>query len=130
MATPSSDGPWDFFSHGEDFGEFVDILRQLMQHLDYRRNPIFRGRKTQTLDQESWAMEVFLYAREGEFIAHTFRPAIPQSSCEAAVQDAARFTCTRLTQMHEDLLIETPFHYFQPLQEGEFEHEIFVVMLV
>ena len=130
MATPSSDGPWDFYSHEVDGDEFVDILRQLMGHLGYNRHPIFRGRKTQTMDQESWTMEVFLYAREGEINAHIFRPATPHSSCSEAVQDAARFACTRLARMHEDRLLEAPFHYFQPLQEGEFEHEIFVVMLV
>ena len=75
-------------------------------------------------------MEVFLYAREGEFIAHTFRLETPQSSCSEAVQDAARFTCTRLTQMHEDLLLGAPFHYILPLEEGEIDQEIFVVMLV
>ena len=115
MATPSGDGPWDFCSHEVDGEERVDILRQLMVHLGYNRYPIFRGRKTQTMDRESWTMEVFLYAREGEFNAHIFRPTTPQSSCFEAVQDAARFAYARLFQMHEDFLVEMPFHYFQPL---------------
>ena len=82
------------------------------------------------MDQESWTIEVFLYAKEGEFNAHIFRPATPQSSYSEAVQDVARFACNRLTHMHEDLLVEMPFHYFLPLQEGENNHEIFIVMLV
>ena len=69
------------------------------------------------------------FVREGEFIAHIFRPATPQSSCSEAVQDAAHFACTHLVPMHEDFLVGSPFHYFLPLQEGEIDHEIFIVIL-
>ena len=119
MATPSSDGPWDFLSHGEDVGEFVDILRQLMQYLGYHQQPIFRGRMTKIMERESWSMEVFLYAREGEFIPHTFQAEHTRSRAVDAVQDTARFAATRLCQMHEDLLLRSPFCFFPALPEGE-----------
>ena len=46
MATPSSDGPWDHLSHGENDGGFAEILRTLMLYLGFRHQPIFWGWKT------------------------------------------------------------------------------------
>lgn len=127
MASSSADAPCDLFSHGEDFDEFVDILYQLMQYLKRRRLPIFWGRMTQILHWESWTMEVFLYAREGEFISHTFKAEQPKSRSIDTVQNVVRFTVTRLFQMDEDLLLRSPFYFYLTLQEGEQYPETFDV---
>ncbi|MGL6081469.1 MAG: hypothetical protein ACRC4N_03055, partial [Gammaproteobacteria bacterium] len=57
---------------------------------------------------ESWDMEVFLYARTGEFTTHRFCAEAPRRSSSDAIQDAARVAVTRLCQKYEVLLQESP----------------------
>ena len=125
MASSPAAGPWDHCSHGEVDGGFAELLRQLMQHLSFTHPPLFRGRMKKIMAHESWDMEVFLYARTGEFVAHTYHAEAPRRSSLDAIQDAARVAITRLCWIHEDLLRESPFCFFPCLPDGERFPEIF-----
>lgn len=111
--------PWDYYSHGEDAGDFASLLRQLMQCLEYRQPPIFRGRKTRILDRDLWSMEVFLYAREGEFNSQKYPIKHPRSRCFDAVQDAARLAIDELCHLHKDAVDQSPFCFFINPRAGQ-----------
>ena len=74
---------------------------------------------TRIMTHESWDMEVYLYARTGEFMTHTFQDEAPRCSYLDAIQDADRIAITRLCWIHEDLLLQSPFCFFPYLPGGE-----------